>query len=165
MTTNIEDLRNPEKMTFLCEIENDLGGLELQRSRVYENRHAVHDAGYYMILLRRLYRKIEDAAKRSSHVANFKGKFIKLFLKIKIRDDFEHGVKKDSLIDKKILIDYGIVSENSSGDIRIQTSVLRRDDSICIVSDDKYWDLGNDHQSFCKIIEEFIGLYPYYSFK
>ena len=124
MKINIEDLQDLDKMKFLMKIKNNMDGLELQRSRISASSgiSAIHDVDYYMILLRRLYREIEETAKSDSRIANLKGKNKYLFLKIKMRDDFEHNVKKDAQIDNKILIDRGITNKESFENIRIQTS-------------------------------------------
>lgn len=161
MEISSEDFQNPEKMKFLMKIKNFIHGLELQRSRIYESLSIVHDAGYYMILLRRLYREIEEIAKCDSRIANLKGKNKDLYKKIKMRDDFEHGVEKDAQLDKEILIDLGIISKNFSGNIRIQTSVHRKGDSISLISGNILWDMLRDHQIFLKMVKEFANLYPF----
>lgn len=56
MEFSSKDLQDQEKMKSLMKIKNFIDGLELQRSRICASSgiSAVHDAGYYMILLRRL---------------------------------------------------------------------------------------------------------------
>lgn len=164
MNINIDDLQDPEKMRFLMKMKTSMDGLEIQRSRIYDPA-GKHDAGYYMIFLRRLYREIEETAKSDSRIANLKGKNKHLYPKIKIRDDFEHNVEKDLQIDKKILVDRGIISKDSDGNIQIQTSLSRKGSSILIISGDQCWDLEKDHQDFCEIIEKYLKLYPFHSEK
>jgi hypothetical protein len=50
----------------------------------------LHDADFYFILLRRLYRIVEEEAKINSRVANLKGQYRDLYPKIHIRDHVEH---------------------------------------------------------------------------
>lgn len=163
MEITSKDLQDQEKMKFLIKIKNSIDGLELQRSRICASSgiSAVHDAGYYMILLRRLYREIEEIAKCDSRIANLKGKNKGLYQKIKMRDDFEHGVEEEVQLDKEILIDLGIISKESSGNIRIQASVHRKGDSISIISGNILWDMSQDHQTFLKMVTEFVSLYPF----
>lgn len=163
MEFNSKDLQDQEKIKFLMKMKNFIDGLELQRSRICASSgiSAVHDAGYYMILLRRLYREIEEIAKRDSRIANLKGTNKGLYQKIKMRDDFEHGVKKDVQLDRKILIDLGIIGRESSGNVQIQTSVHKKGDSISIISGDVVWDMSQDHQIFLKMVTEFVSLYPF----
>jgi hypothetical protein len=163
MEITSKDLQDQGKMKFLMKIKNSIDGLELQRSRICASSgiSAVHDAGYYMILLRRLYREIEEIAKCDSRIANLKGKNKGICQKIKMRDDFEHGVEKDVQLDKEILIDLGISSKESSGNVRIQTSVYKKGDSISIISGNILWDMSQDHQIFLKMVTEFVSLYPF----
>lgn len=158
-----EDFQDQEKMKFRIKIKNYVNALELQHSRICASSgmSAVHDAGYYKTLLRRLYREIEEIARYDSRVANLKGKNKALYQKIKMRDDFEHGVEKDVQLDKEILIDLGIISKESSGNVRIQTSVHKKGNSISIISGDILWDMSQDHQAFLKTVTEFVSLYPF----
>lgn len=157
----IKDLHDQEKMQFLMEIKNCIDGIELQRSRICAFQTAVHDAGYYMILVRRLYRKIEEKASCDSRVANFKGKHKGLCSKIKMRDDFEHDVINNLQLDKETLVGLGIISKESSGNIQIHTSVHKNRGSITIISGNIQWDMKQDHQAFLKMIEGFVNLYPF----
>ncbi len=74
MKINFKDLQDQNKMEFLSGIDNCIKEIELKRSRIYalSKNSAMHDAGYYMILLRRLYRKIEEITEYNSRVANLK---------------------------------------------------------------------------------------------
>jgi hypothetical protein len=163
MIIDISKCKDKSKYEFLIEIKNHIDGLELQRSRIYASSDisAVHDAGYYMILLRRIYREIEKMAEHDSRVANLKGKYRNLYPKIKIRDDFEHTVKKMAQIDRKTLIELGITCKESSGNIFIQTSVCKNADSILIISGDNLWDMSCDHQAFLNMVAEYVKLYPF----
>lgn len=96
-----------------------------------------------------------------SRVANLKGKNKGLYQKIKMRDDFEHDVKKGVQLNKEILNGLGIICTESYGNVQIQTSVFKKGDSISIISGDVIWDMSQDHQFFLKMITEFISLYPF----
>lgn len=165
MKINVEDFQDQMKMKFLLKIKKWIYGLELQLLRISapSNDSAVHDAGYHMILLRRLYREIEERAKCDSRVANLKGKNKELCQKIKMRDDFEHGVEKDAQMDKEILVGLGILCKESAGNFRIQTSIFKKGDSISIISGKIIWDMLLDHQAFLKMINEFVSFYPFKS--
>ena len=147
-------IQDNEKLKFLNEINQNINALQLQHSRIHTQRTKVHDADFYMILLRRFYRKIEKNATSDSRVANLKGKYKNLCIKIKMRDDFEHGVKKDNQLEKKQLIDLGIINKKFSGTVQIQISVLKNS----IVSGNIRWNLTKDHQTFVKMMKEFVSL-------
>ena len=93
MVTDMDKERR-DKMDFASDIESEIRGLDFQRERILEfspdnetnSPKPTHDADFYMVLLRRLYRRIEAAAKHDSKVANLKGKSSELCEKIKIRD-------------------------------------------------------------------------------
>ena len=80
-----------DKMLFQHEIESKLNSLEFQRERILNTPHKelwekkispVHDVDFYVILLRRLFRQIENTATYDSRVANLKGKNTDLVKKI-----------------------------------------------------------------------------------
>lgn len=137
--------------------------LDLQLSRICEDSGAsLHDADFYMVLLRRIWRILEETAKINSRVANLKGKYRKLYQKIKIRDHFEHK-DKDMIVpsDKELLVKTGVLSKESKGNIQIQICLVKGKDSISIISGARSWDIKNDHQIFCELIKEFIKLFPF----
>ena len=71
-----------EKINFQFDIENKIKGLELQKQRISTHVSSVgtptaspvHDVDFYTILLRRLYRELEEVARYDSRVANLIGK-------------------------------------------------------------------------------------------
>ena len=146
---------------FTMKIKKIISGLELQKLRIFNSSSKIHDADYYIILLRRAYRIIEDFATKDSRVANFKGKNTNLFKKIKIREHFEHEIKPKSRLNNKELSDFRIVSPDSSLNIHIRTSLVQKNNSFSIVSGDIIWDLSEDHLAFIKKFDEFIKLYPF----
>ena len=82
-----------EKMRFVSDVQSEVVALDFQRDRVLSGGSSALPAGvcptldadFYMVLLRRLFRRIE-AVQHDSRVANLKGKFPDLHRKIKIRD-------------------------------------------------------------------------------
>jgi len=70
-------------------------------------------------------------------------------------------VEKGVQLDKEILINLGIISMESSGNVQIQTSVHKKGDSISIISGDIIWDMSQDHKIFLKMVTEFVSLYPF----
>lgn len=71
-----------EKELFVSDVSSLIAGLELQRKRIFNLPQIkqsflispIHDVDFYVIILRRIFRKIEDVAKEDSRVANLKGK-------------------------------------------------------------------------------------------
>jgi hypothetical protein len=163
MKESVDELYDQNKVEFILKMKNITNSLELQRSRIYDasNLNILHDVGYYMTLLRRAYREIQQSMKFDSRVAYLNGLNKELFKKIKMRDDFEHGVEKDDQVDRETLIQLGIVSKESSGTIRIRTSVFTTRGHVLIISGKIIWNMSLDHQSFLKIFQEFIDFYPF----
>lgn len=147
-----------QKLLFLSEIESGIKRLDFQRKRILEwnfknNFNGInvnHDADFYMILLRRLFRRIENIARRDSRVANLKGKFSYLYKKIKIRDHFEHEIDY-----KKIPQIYP-----GSGIICIGGVVINKTNPH-IISGDQKWLLNEDHENFKELLKEFISFFPF----
>lgn len=160
MEKKIKMFTTQPELDFVSEMQFKIDRLKLQRSRIYEATgiYAVHDADFYIVLLRRMYRDIEETASSNSAVANLKGQHKEFLLKIKIRDDFEHPPETPSKADKKILLEKGIINEESTGEFVIQTSIIRQNESILIVSGKNHWDLEDDHKQFLKLFEKFIDL-------
>lgn len=139
----------------VSEFRSLLDRLNFQRQRILEPfdpdgfmSKANHDADFYMVILRRIYRIIESLAISDSRVANLKGKHSGLFCKIKIRDHFEHE------------IDYEKLPFISPG-VKVSCCVIINKSSAKIISGDKEWHLNNDHNQFIKVVEEVQNLYPY----
>ncbi|MCI0381573.1 MAG: hypothetical protein L0207_00765 [Chlamydiae bacterium] len=154
----VKDIKFQEK------IKVSLQSLEIQRSRIFDpsSKCPLHDVDFYLIILRRLYRQIEDLSTHDSRVANFKGKNAKLFQKILLRDDFEHGPKElIPQLSKEKLSQLGIIDAKSKINLTIIKCLKIKKDSIIIFSGDKTWDLKKDHENFIQVIDEFISLYPY----
>jgi hypothetical protein len=155
-----------EKTLFLNDIQSKINGLNFQRERIFaistkerfEKRISpVHDVDFYVIILRRLYRIIENVSSHDSRVANLKGRYNDLFKKIKIRDHFEHGVDIDGIAPTVISdLPSGTISGSDSS-IRITTSIVNN----VIISGNFKWDLNVDHEIFIKIIKEFITFFPF----
>lgn len=163
MKIDINDYQDPLKMEFLMSVKAEMEGLEIQRTRISDilSKYLVHDAGYYMIILRRIYREIEKKSAQDSRVANLKGKYKNLCKKIKMRDHFEHKAKSNAQADKQLLTRLGIINKEVSGNIRIHCSVIKNSDSIFIVSEDLEWDMAKDHQTFIQMVDGYINLYPF----
>jgi hypothetical protein len=141
---------------FPFTIELRIKALDFQRGRIFNisspqeffsGHGAVHDADYYMVLVRRLYREIENY-QYDSRVANLKGRYKDLYKKMKIRDDFEHGV------------DYEKVIPISPG-MTFVSSVILDKVNPRIVSGAQEWFLNEDHENFKKMLMEFAGLHPF----
>ena len=154
-------------MLFQHEVESKLNSLEFQRKRILNTPHKelwekkispVHDVDFYVILLRRLFRQIESTATYDSRVANLKGKNIDLVKKIKIRDDFEHGIDLENLLPVDVAnLPAGTISAPLGANIKIATSLMNDE----IVSGALKWSLNKDHQSFVQLMVEFVKLYPF----
>ncbi len=144
-----------EKMSFASKIQSEIVALDFQRDRVLQQNAAqlasgvrpTHDADFYMVLLRRLYRRIEDV-QHDSRVANLKGEFYDLYKKIKIRDHFEHEV------------DLNKFPQYAPGIFVIGGLVINGSQSH-IVSGNKKWFLVEDHNRFKNLLAYFIRLYPF----
>lgn len=140
-----------EKKRFISEIESDLATLDFQRDRIFQDPinpqdvRGVHDADFYMVLLRRLYRRIEKTARHDSRVADLKGRHKELYKKIKIRDHFEHGVDVSKFTQNIIVIGGLVINGEQSH----------------IISGDQQWFLYKDHNQFKELLNTFVQLYPY----
>jgi len=145
-----------EGLSFQSNIKNELNRLDFQRSRILSYNawmdpsipNVNHDADFYMVLLRRLFRNIEKTSRYDSRIANLKGRFERLYKKIKIRDHFEHD------IDIKDIPEY-------SKNIKIMCSVVLNNTNPHIVSGDQIWTLNEDHDSFKTLVEQYIKLFPF----
>ncbi len=157
---------NPDRILFQYEIRSKLCSLELQRQRIYSSQQIavsagaspVHDVDFYSVLLRRILREIEEAARYDSRVANLKGKNSALFKKIKLRDHFEHGLDQENV--KPTLISdlpKGTIFSPDSESIKISTSLLNDQ----ITSSGLTWHLKSDHQKFIEVAQDFSDLYPF----
>lgn len=146
-----------EKLIFNSDIEKKLKCLELQRDRVmnyqpHQNDQDFllpnHDADFYMVLLRRLYREIEKIAGTDSRVAHLKGQYKQLWPKIKIRDHFEHKVNVDELA-------------SIAPGIKIIRGVVINKTNPYIISGNQMWQLNDDHNTFIEMVQKMIKLYPF----
>jgi len=159
MNICMQDLQNLEKMKFLMRIKYGVDGLAMQISRINELFNVL-DADIYIIILRRLYREIEDCSS-DARIAKIIRQNKSLFEKIKIRDHFEHNIEtKKSQLYKNRLAEIGINCD-SGASVNIMTSMFRKSDTIVIVSGNIEWNLQNDHKKFLEIIEMFVILYPF----
>lgn len=160
---------NRDKMLFQHKIESKLNSLEFQRERIFNTSHKelfkkkvspIHDVDFYVILLRRLFRQLEDVATYDSRVANLKGKNTVLVKKIKIRDGFEHVVDLENMqLTDVANLPSETISAPLGTDIKISTSLMNNH----IVSGDLMWDLGDDHIAFIKLMNDFSNFYPFNS--
>ena len=159
MVTDMEKEQR-EKMRFSSGIESKIRRLDFQRERIlksspeneaFSTPGAGHDADFYMVLLRRLYRWIEAAAKHDSRVANLKGKSSALCEKIKIRDHFEHFEPE---------ADYEKIPQITPG-IIVVGGVVTNDTNPHIISGDQKWLLNEDHEEFKNLLGRFVELYPF----
>lgn len=143
-----------EKQIAKRELEDSVRRLNFQRERVLNairRNYKQHwilglDSDFYFVLIRRLFRQIEEESKTSSRVANLKGKYKDLFKKVKIRDSFEHDEDlnlKDSLI--KVSRSLIILKQNNELSVKIQSGIHK-------------WDLTVDHDLFIKAIREYALL-------
>ena len=144
-----------QKMMFLSEIEHEIERLDFQRDRIF--KHTVssklgpnHDADFYMILLRRLYRRIEKVAKYDLNVKILKKRYSNLYKKIKIRDHFEH---RDEFGNRK-------VKQYSQG-IKVNCGIVINNTNSCIISGKSKWFLSIDHDKFKEILKKFVMLFPF----
>lgn len=150
-----EEKQEIEKMRFASEIESEIRDLDFQRKRIFEffpnndpeRPKPTHDADFYMVLLRRLYRRIENA-QHDSRVGNLKGKFNGIHKKIKIRDHYEHD------------INYEKFPQITPGIIIVGGVVINKENPH-IVSGNQKWLLNEDHEKFKNLISEFVKLYPF----
>jgi len=144
-----------QKMLFSSEIESEIKGLDFQRERIFEffpnnkanSPNPTHDADFYMILLRRLYRRIEDA-QHDSRVGNLKGKSQELHKKIKIRDHFEHEINLETF--PQVAPGFTVIG-----------GVVVNQTNPHIISGDQKWLLNEDHEKFKDLLMEFVQLYPF----
>ncbi|AKM83921.1 TPA: hypothetical protein DCZ46_01145 [Candidatus Campbellbacteria bacterium] len=150
-----EDKKEIEKIRFMSEIKSEIRDLDFQRNRIFEpfpnndpkRPRPTHDADFYMVLLRRLYRRIENE-QHDSRVGNLKGKFNGIHKKIKIRDHYEHN------------INYETFPQTTPGIIMIGCVVINETNPH-IVSGNQQWLLKEDHEKFKKLLLEFAELYPF----
>jgi hypothetical protein len=158
----LESNLNQEKFLYVMTMETEVNGLIFQLERILKKSSherlgkisPVHDVDFYLILLRRLLRKLEEVAKTDSRVANLKGKHKELFKKIKIRDHFEHGIDFETLPSVGNKEFPGIKVGSGT---KIATSLIGN----LIVSGDLHWDLFKDHTEFIDVILKMVDLYPY----
>ena len=150
-----EEKREIEKMRFVSEIESEIRDLDFQHKRIFEfspnndpeRPKPTHDADFYMVLLRRLYRRIENE-QHDSRVGNLKGKLHGIHEKIKIRDHYEHDINYETFphITPGIMIVGGVVINGANS---------------YIVSGNQKWLLNEDHEKFKNLLSEFAKLYPF----
>ena len=152
-----EEKQEIKKMQFALKIRSEIRDLDFQRERilkVFQNNDSekpgpTHDADFYMILLRRLYRRIENE-QHDARVGNLKGKFNGIHKKIKIRDHYEHN------------INYKAFPQITPG-ITIIGGVVINETNSHIVSGNQKWLLNEDHKKFTDLLLEFAKLYPFAS--
>jgi len=134
--------------------ERDIAKINFQKERIlnaFKRRYKQqwilhHDADLYFIIIRRLYRQIEDDSKTISKVANLKGKYKDLFKKIKIRDSYEHN-EDLNLPSSNFKIVNSVMINQASGKITMK-----------VLSGIYEWDLTVDHEQFLKAFSEYIRL-------
>ncbi|MBP8973980.1 MAG: hypothetical protein KBH93_08885 [Anaerolineae bacterium] len=148
------------KYEIASNIDQGLEGLEIQRARVLrasqditqnpEASYSVapnHDADFYLVLLRRMYRVLENTAKENSRVANLKGQYKDLYPKIKMRDHSEHmGI-----------LDIPPIREGSP--IIVKLVIVINENRVTIVSGDQEWNLDTDHGRFVELMRKFLALW------
>lgn len=145
-----DDKKDIAKMRFALEIGSDIKKLEFQRKRIFEfflDTPGNLDADFYMILLKRSYRRIVDE-QHDSRVANLKGEFLGLHKKIQMRNDFEHGVNLETFPHTRP----GIIAVGG---------VVINDTNPHIVSGNQQWLLNEDHERFKELMKKFAELYPF----
>jgi hypothetical protein len=148
------------------DVEKLLERLEIQRERVLSsaqemldnppNKPAIdplHDADFYFVLLRRLYRIVQSEAKANSRVANLKGKYQDLYDKVKMRDHTEHPPGWEKLQD-----DFPSLHPGSA--IKVVWSIIVNKDGVFITSGDQRWDFDKDHKRFLELFKKFLELQP-----
>jgi len=155
-----------EKDEFLSRIESELNRLEFQHSRIFENSTSIspmHDADFYIVLLRRLYRQLEKVAGYDSRVANLNGEYRDLVVKIKIRDHFEHEIDLEKLQSTDVtgFPEFKNYVFPAIANVKIVTSVFINKDSAFIMSGNFKWDLYKDHKMFINLIKKFASFYPF----
>lgn len=151
---NEEEIIDIKKMRFASKIESYITKLDFQHKRIFEfhsDKPNNLDADFYMILLKRLYRRIEDE-QHDSRVGNLKGKFNNIHKKIQIRNDFEHKIHHK--------IDHKKFPHITPGIIVVGGLVIN-DTKPHIVSGNQQWFLNEDHKKFKKLMREFAKLYPF----
>lgn len=152
------------KLMYKSTIDNLLSSLETQKERIFRAKEPswkirpTHDAYYYMIIANKLYREV-DRNKRDSRVGRLNGKYRALFIKIKIRQDFEHSerINSDELLRGRGRLPSGY---KPTGPIIEVTNVYLGRKNF-IVSGDKKWDLNKDHALLAKAMAELVNIYPF----
>lgn len=151
------------KSDFERDIEDSLNRVDIQRKRILASIQNIkrqplergylkpqHDVDFYFILLRRLYRVLEEKAREDSRAANLKGKYNNLYAKIKIRDHSEHW------------IDWKKFPSISPGSpIKVKLSVIINKSGNFVQSGNQKWDLEKDHKLFVELFEKLTKLYPF----
>lgn len=144
------------------EFENDfrsfIDRLELQKERILTIPHrGVHDADFYTMILRRIYRRFGLLGARNKEIARILDKDKVYFNKIRIRDDFDkpEKVSKERTIEIKKLPKGFIHGE---GQVSMFTSVLIKDDNAFIVSGEFIWNLNEDHKKLLSIVDKVINI-------
>jgi len=145
---------NRTRQIILSDAEKDISKINFQKERIlnafkkgYKRQWILHhDADFYFILIRRLYRQIETESVTISKVANLKGKYKDLFKKIKIRDSYEHN-EDLNLPSSNLKIVNSVMVNLTSGKITMK-----------VLSGIYVWDLAADHEQFLKAFSEYIQL-------
>lgn len=139
-----------EKEKTIREIEDKIVRLNFQRDRVFNairrnyKRSWIsgHDIDFYFILLRRLFRKIDEDGETNSEIEELKEENEELFEKIRIRDSYEHDRDfnpEDSVI--KISKSLIINTINGTLSIKAQSGIHR-------------WNLTEDHNDFIEALRK-----------
>lgn len=143
-----------DNQMIISRLESNLKSLKFQKQRIFEFKEKnflkyrvspVHDADFYMIILRRLYRMFEKIAKSNSQIANIKGKYKYLYKKIKLRDHFEHDIDLSKFPD-------------AQPGFKIITSVQITKNDPKIISGDQEWHLNRDHDNFVELINNVLKI-------
>jgi len=139
------------KLITISEVQSYINGIEFQKNRILNQSlqgadvSPTHDADFYMVILRRLYRIIEQHSETNSAVANLKGKFQHLYKKIKIRDHFEHEVNHKTF-------------PQITPGITVVGGLVVNDTNPHIISGDQQWLLIDDHNSVIDLANQFVIL-------
>jgi len=140
------------KHLLVSKVNSGINALEFQKTRILKKEFMplgvppTHDADFYMVILRRLFRIVEKTAKTDSSVANLKGKYQHLYSKIKVRDHFEHGV------------DCSEIPDEVPG-IKFICCLVNSEQNPYVLSGNQKWFLKEDHKAILDLMNQFLQIF------
>jgi hypothetical protein len=153
----------------IIRLKSLLARLEAQRARIRNNPSAdnvggthitaSHDADFYTILLRRVYRKINKLGEEITNIKNIRDENKSFLEKIWIRDHFDHVEADNWEVIKELgpsKVGHLEAYKNSIVPMIANVTIVASVIEDKIISGPYEWDLEKDHAQLNKIVEDTV---------